>query len=82
MTTSKKALCVTGASGLLGSNIVKEALAREYIVHGTMRDLSAPDKASFLNALSAAPESLKLFSADMRRKNHSMLRCREPIVNL
>jgi nucleoside-diphosphate-sugar epimerase len=65
MKTSKKSICVAGASGLVGSNIVKEALAREYIVHGTMRDLSAPDKASFLNALSGVPESLNLFNADM-----------------
>ena len=65
MKTSKKSICVAGASGLVGSNIVKEALAREYIVHGTMRDLSTPDKASFLNALSGVPESLKLFNADM-----------------
>ena len=65
MKTIKKALCVAGASGLLGSNIVKEALARDYIVHGTVRNLNAPAKASFLNALPNAPENLQLFEADM-----------------
>ena len=65
MKTIKKALCVVGASGLLGSNIVKEALARDYIVRGTVRDLNAPAKASFLNALPNAPENLQLFEADM-----------------
>jgi nucleoside-diphosphate-sugar epimerase len=65
MKTIKKALCVAGASGLLGSNIVKEALARDYIVRGTVRNLNAPAKASFLNALPNAPENLQLFEADM-----------------
>ena len=48
MKNSKNTLCVVGASGLLGSNILKEALARDYTVHGTFRDLDAPDKATFL----------------------------------
>ena len=51
MKNSKYTLCVVGASGLLGSNILKEALARDYTVHGTVRDLYAPDKETFLNAL-------------------------------
>ena len=65
MKTIKKALCVAGASGHLGSNIVKEALARDYIVRGTVRNLNAPAKASFLNTLPNAPENLQLFEADM-----------------
>ena len=52
MKNSKNTLCVVGASGLLGSNILKEALARDYTVRGTVRDLDAPDKANFLSALS------------------------------
>ena len=51
MNKSKKTICVAGASGLMGSNIVKEALSRNYKVRGTLRDLNAPDEASFLNAL-------------------------------
>ena len=49
MKNSKNTLCVVGASGLLGSYILKEALARDYTVHSTVRDLDAPDKATFLN---------------------------------
>ena len=60
-----KILCVAGASGLVGSNIVKAALDRGYTVHGTMRDKDAPGKAPFLNALTGASGRLSLFSADM-----------------
>ena len=62
---SKNAICVVGASGLVGSNIVRAALARGYTVQGTMRDPRAPNKAPFLNALPGAPERLRLFRADM-----------------
>jgi len=65
MNPSDKTLCVVGASGLAGSNIVKAALDRGYTVHGTMRDKGAPTKAPFLKALAGAPERLTLFSADM-----------------
>ncbi|MEE8261076.1 MAG: NAD-dependent epimerase/dehydratase family protein [Gammaproteobacteria bacterium] len=68
MKTSDKTLCVVGASGLVGSNIVKAALDRGYTVHGTMRDKDAPGKAPFLNALAGASERLSLFSADMDKE--------------
>ncbi|HUU72551.1 MAG TPA: NAD-dependent epimerase/dehydratase family protein [Burkholderiales bacterium] len=67
MSTKEQTICVAGASGLVGSNIVRAALERGYRVHGTLRDVGAPDKASFLNALPHAPERLKLFSADMSK---------------
>ena len=60
-----KRICVVGASGLVGSNIVKAALDRGYAVHGTMRDKDAPEKASYLKALPGGSERLSLFSADM-----------------
>jgi len=63
--TANKTICVVGASGLVGSNIVKAGLARGYVVHGTMRDAEAPDKAPFLKALPGAASALALFSADM-----------------
>ena len=69
--TSKNAICVAGAGGLVGSNIVRAALARGYTVHGTMRDPSAPNKAPFLNALPGAPESLRLFGADMAEQGYA-----------
>jgi nucleoside-diphosphate-sugar epimerase len=62
---SKTAVCVAGASGLVGSNIVKAALERGYAVHGTLRDRNAPNKAPYLNALPGAAEKLTLFSAEM-----------------
>lgn len=63
--TTDKTICVVGASGLAGSNIVKAGLDRGYSVRGTMRDETAPDKAPFLQALPGASERLSLFSADM-----------------
>lgn len=60
-----KTICVVGASGLVGSNIVKAALARGYQVRGTLRDKDAPEKAPYLKALPGAAERLSLFSADM-----------------
>ena len=65
MTASGKSVCVVGASGLVGSNIVKAALERGYEVRGTLRDKNAPDKAPYLMALPGAAERLTLFSADM-----------------
>lgn len=65
MDPTDKTLCVVGASGLVGSNIVKAALDRGYRVRGTLRDKDAPSKAPFLKALPGAAERLSLFSADM-----------------
>ena len=65
MTTADKTLCIVGASGLVGSNIVKAALDRGYTVRGTLRDKDAPDKAPYLMALPGAAERLTLLSADM-----------------
>ena len=61
---SERTLAVVGASGLVGSNIVREALGRGYAVNGTMRDKDAPAKAPWLKALPGG-ERLTLFSADM-----------------
>jgi len=62
---AKGSICVVGASGLAGSNIVRASLERGYDVRGTMRDKDAADKAPYLNALPGAAERLTLFSADM-----------------
>ena len=63
--TTKNTVCVAGASGLVGSNIVRTALERGYGVHGTLRDKTAPDKSPFLETLPGASSNLQLFSADM-----------------
>lgn len=65
MSNSEKTLCVVGASGLVGSHIVKAALAAGYHVNGTMRNAGDPAKRPHLMALPGAEERLTLFSADM-----------------
>ncbi|MEM7422945.1 MAG: NAD-dependent epimerase/dehydratase family protein [Pseudomonadota bacterium] len=62
---SNNKICVAGASGLVGSNIVRAALERGYRVNGTLRDRDAPDKAPYLGALEGASGGLELFTADM-----------------
>ncbi len=69
MTKTDKTLCIVGASGLVGSNIVKAALDRGYTVRGTLRDANAADKAPYLMALPGAAERLTLHSADMAHEN-------------
>lgn len=61
---NKPKLCVAGASGLVGSNIVKAALAAGYHVHGTMRDATDETKRPYLMALPGAAERLTLHSAE------------------
>ncbi len=56
-------LAVAGASGLVGANIVKLALARGYEVTGAMRNPEGP--AAHLMDLPGAAERLTLLSADM-----------------
>ncbi len=65
MSAPGKTICVAGASGLVGSNITRAALARGYTVRGTLRDAAAPTKAPYLKALPGGAERLSLFSADM-----------------
>ncbi|MEM7079760.1 MAG: NAD-dependent epimerase/dehydratase family protein [Pseudomonadota bacterium] len=59
-----KTICIAGASGLVGANLIREALARGYTVHGTLRDTGNARKAPHLRALPGA-ERLTLFDADM-----------------
>jgi dihydroflavonol-4-reductase len=66
--TSGKLVCVTGASGFIGSHVVRELLARGHRVRATVRDASdASDesKTGHLRQLPGAGERLELFSADL-----------------
>ena len=63
--SSKPTLCVAGASGLVGSHIIRAALLAGYGVNGTLRDAGDPTKAPYLRALPHGEERLRLFSADM-----------------
>ena len=62
--TDRKTICVAGASGLVGSNVVKTALARGHVVRGTLRDADDASKTGPLMALPGAAERLTLHSAD------------------
>ena len=64
-TRSTTTVCVAGASGLVGSNIVKACLEKGWSVKGTMRDATDPEKVPHLMGLPEAAERLQLFSADM-----------------
>ena len=69
---NKKTLCVVGASGLVGSSIVKEALSRGYKVNGTLRNPDDLKKITFLQKLKNA-QNLTIFSSNMSDKKSLML---------
>ena len=46
-----KKLCVVGASGLVGSHIVKAALSKGYLVNGTMRDTGDIESVKYLKQI-------------------------------
>jgi nucleoside-diphosphate-sugar epimerase len=59
-----KIISIVGASGLVGSSIVRCALQRGYIVNGTLRDKSNIEKYRYLKGLPNG-KNLNLFSANM-----------------
>ena len=62
--TKKHKICVVGASGLVGSSIIRCALENGYSVNGTIRNKKA-NKVKYLKALPNS-NNLTLFSADMQ----------------
>lgn len=62
-------ICVTGASGFVGSQIVADLLAKGYEVHGTVRDPSNTEKYGFLMDLPGAEEGLRLFRGQLLEKD-------------
>ncbi|KAI5642198.1 hypothetical protein M9H77_00276 [Catharanthus roseus] len=57
--------CVTGASGYIGSWLVKSLLRRGYNVHATLRN---PEKAQYLLKHWEGGERLRLFKADLQEE--------------
>ena len=62
-----KKICVVGASGLVGSSIVRCALEKGYNVNGTLRDVNITDKTKYLYNL-VNGNKLKLYSAHMENE--------------
>lgn len=58
-------VAVTGATGFIGSEIVKALLDRGHTVHGTVRDPDNAAKVDPLSTLSGASDRLTLFKADL-----------------
>ncbi len=61
----KELVCVTGASGYVGTHVARVLLARGYRVRAVVRDAEDPVKTSHLRALDGADEGLELASADL-----------------
>ena len=60
----KKLLTIFGASGLVGSSILREALDRGYHVNGTLRHFENQDRITRLKSLPSG-KNANFFSADM-----------------
>ncbi|GMI88859.1 hypothetical protein like AT5G58490 [Hibiscus trionum] len=58
-------VCVTGASGSIGSWVVHLLLARGYTVHGTVRNLKDEKETKHLESLEGAESRLRLFQIDL-----------------
>ena len=67
MMKNNKKICVVGASGLVGSSIVRYALERGYFVNGTLTDKSDVTKVKYLKKLKNS-KNLELFSAKMENE--------------
>ena len=58
-------VCVTGASGFIGSRLVADLLAAGYRVRGTVRDAGDKGKYDFLTSLPGSGERLELVTANL-----------------
>ncbi|KAM1607820.1 hypothetical protein ACFX1Z_028349 [Malus domestica] len=68
MSGGTKVVCVTSASGYIGSWLVKLLLQRSYTVIATVRDPNDPNKTGHLLSLDGAKERLHLFKAGVLKE--------------
>ena len=61
-------ICVTGASGFIGAQIVAGLLEKGYQVRGTVRSLNSPGKYDFLTSLPEAKGKLELSEGHLLEK--------------
>ncbi|XP_034675143.1 dihydroflavonol 4-reductase-like [Vitis riparia] len=64
----KGTVCVTGASGFIGSWLVMKLLQRGYYVHATVRDPGNVEKVKHLLELPKASTHLSLWRADLKEE--------------
>ncbi len=65
MSKKRIKVCVLGATGLIGSNLVREGLARGYYVKGVARNIDNTTQLDNLRKLPNAENGLELHKADM-----------------
>ncbi|KAJ4751020.1 Dihydroflavonol-4-reductase [Rhynchospora pubera] len=60
-----KVVCVTGASGFIGSWLVRDLLERGYTVHATVQNLDDDGETKHLKVIDGAASHLHLFQIDL-----------------
>ncbi|GMJ00945.1 hypothetical protein like AT4G27250 [Hibiscus trionum] len=62
-------VCVTGATGFIGSSLTKKLLEKGYTVHATLRNSADLSKVELLKSFPHADTKLVLFEADINNPN-------------
>jgi len=66
-------VAVTGASGYIGSHVVKNLIEAGYTVRGTVRDASRGDKTSYVLAMNdVGPGSVEIFEGDLLKAHEGV----------
>ena len=75
--SAAEVVCVTGASGYLGTEVTAQLLDAGHTVRGTVRSLDDSAKVEYLERLEGAEERLQLFEADLLKGKESFAPCFE-----